>query len=171
MASNYRPLAEDKIRSDLLCRLCTLCINLPALNERKEDLPILFQNALSNQYERSFRITNYKKATDILKLYSWPGSTSELEAVAGRFTATLNDGAKITPYTVQHILVQAIGEEQIYQELVRLHPCLLEKKPETSALREAVEDIKHYLGYNNAAIAERLGVSRSSLWRILKEEE
>lgn len=165
-----RPLAEEKIRSDLLRRLCTLRIDLPFLNERKEDLPILFHTVLSNLYEREFHISHYKKAADVLKLYSWPGNMSELEAVAGRFATALNDGAKITPYTVQSILVQAIGENQLYQELTVRHPCLSEKKPELEALRAAVEDIKYYLGYNNSAIAERLGISRSSLWRVLREK-
>lgn len=166
-----KPLEETKIRGDLLRRLCTLCIDLPLLGERKEDLPILFHAALSNLYDREFQISRYKKAADILKLYSWPGNTSELEAVAGRFATALNNGAKITPYTVQGILVQAIGEEPLYHELVLRHPCLLEKKPELEALRAAIEDIKYYLGYNNAAIAERLGISRSSLWRVLREKE
>ncbi|MDE6589864.1 MAG: sigma 54-interacting transcriptional regulator, partial [Oscillospiraceae bacterium] len=166
-----RPLAEEKIRSDLLRRLCTLCIELPLLSERKDDLPVLFHTALSSRYERSFQISHYKKAEDILKLYSWPGNTSELEAVAGRFATALNSGAKITAYTVQNMLIQAIGEEQLFQELIRLHPCLTQKNPESEALRAAVGDIKRYLGYNNATIAERLGISRSSLWRVLKEKE
>ncbi len=150
-------------------RLCTLRIDLPFLSERGEDLPVLFYNALSNLYERDFHISEYKKAVDVLKLYSWPGSTSELEAVAGRFAMTLNDGAKITPYTVQSMLIQAIGEDQLYQELVRKHPCLSDGKPKLEALRAAVGDIKYYLQYNNEMIAKRLGISRSSLWRVLRE--
>lgn len=166
-----KPLAEEKIRSDLLRRLCTLYIDLPELHQRKEDLPVLFQFALSNLYEGEFRIQHYPKAVDILKLYSWPGNTSELEAVAGRFSTALNDVVKITPYAVQNALVQAIGQDRLYEDLTRLHPCLLEKKPDSKALRAAVQDIKYYLGCNNSAIAERLGVSRSSLWRILRETE
>ena len=166
-----KPLSKGKIRGDLLQRLCTLRIDLPGLKERKEDLPILFQNALSNLSDREFHISHYKNAVEILKLYSWPGNMSELEAVAGRFAVALNDGAKITPYTVQNMMIRAIGEEPLYQELIRLHPCLSEKKPEADALRAAVEDIKRCLGYNNAAIAERLGMSRSSLWRVLKGTE
>lgn len=123
------------------------------------------------KYDREFQLSRYKKAVDVLKLYSWPGNTSELEAVAGRFATALNNGARITPYTVQSILVQAIGEDLLYNELVLRHPCLIEKKPELEVLRAAVEDVKYYLGYSNAAIAERLGISRSSLWRVLQEKE
>lgn len=166
-----KPLARGKIRDDLLQRLCTLYIDLPELCQRKEDLPVLFQHALSNLYERELRIQHFPKAVDILKLYPWPGNTSELEAVAGRFSTALNDVVKITPYAVQNALIQAIGQDQLYEELTRLHPCLLEKNPDGSALRAAVQDIKYYLGSSNAAIAERLGVSRSSLWRILREAE
>lgn len=166
-----KPLEEGKLRGDLLRRLCTLRIDLPILSERKEDLLILFQSAVSNLYERSFSIERYQKAADILKLYSWPGNTSELEAVAGRFATLLNEGAKITPCTVQNMVVQAIGEKQLYQELIRKHPCLSEKKPEYELLRTAIGDLKYYLGYNNSVIAEKLGISRSSLWRVLREKE
>ena len=163
-----RPLPKDRIRGDLLERLCTLQIELPFLNERKDDLPMLFNSMLSNFYQPSFNISRYAKAAELLKLYSWPENMSELQAVAGRFAASLMNGAKVSPYTVQNIMIQAIGEEKLYQELARRHPCLSEQKPETDALRAAVNDMKRYLGYSNAAIAERLGLSRSSLWRVLK---
>lgn len=166
-----KPLPMGQIREDLLRRLCTLQIDLPALGERKEDLPILFQNALSAYYDRDLRITKYQKACDILKLYSWPGNTSELQAVAGRFALLLSEGAKITPFTVQNMLVQAIGKEVLYQELVARHPCLNEKKPALTDLKPALVDIKNYLGWNNAAIAQKLGISRSTLWRALNENE
>lgn len=158
------------MRGDLLRRLCTLRIDLPLLRERKEDLPVLFNAAVSNIYGGDFNIAHYKKAADTLKLYGWPGNTMELEAVAGRFAMALNNGAKITAHTVQNILVQAIGEDALYRELARRHPCLADKKPDLAALRAAVADIKYYLGSNNAAIAERLGISRSSLWHVLREQ-
>lgn len=164
-----KPLAEEKIRGDLLQRLCTLRIDLPQLNERKDDLPMLFQGALSNLCEREFRILPYKKAVDLLKLYSWPGNMSELEAAAGRFSVLLNEGAKVTPHTVQRMLIQAIGEDLLYEELKHMHPCLSERKPGIDTLKAAVSDIKYYLGYNNSNIAGRLGISRSSLWRVLKD--
>ena len=166
-----KPLAEEKIRSDLLCRLCTLRIDLPLLSERQEDLPALFSSLLAVLYGRDFPIANYKKAADVLKLYSWPGNTSELEAAAGRFATELNSGAKITAHTVHSMMIRAIGEDRLYQELVKRHSCLTEKKPDPEALRKAIDDLKYYLGYNNSNIAERLGISRASLWRALKEND
>ncbi len=165
-----KPLPTGQIREDLLRLLCTLQIDLPELEERKEDLPILFQNALSTYYDRGLRITKYQKACDVLKLYNWPGNTSELQAVAGRFALLLSEGAKITPFTVQGMLVQAIGKEALYQELVTRHPCLSEKNPVLTDLKPALEDVKYYLGWNNATIAQKLGISRSTLWRALNEK-
>ena len=161
---------EGQIREDLMRCLCTLHIDLPQLGERKEDLPILFQNELSKYYDGGLRIAKYQKACDVLKLYSWPGNMSELQAAAGRFALLLNEGAKITPSTVQNMLVQAIGEEALYQELVARHPCLNEKKSAFADLNPALEDVKHFLGWSNAVIAQKLGVSRSTLWRALNEK-
>lgn len=166
-----KPLPAGMIREDLLRQLCTLQIDLPALGERREDLPVLFQNALSVHYDRELHLERYKKACELLRLYSWPGNTSELQAVAGRFALLLSEGAKITPFTMQSMLVQAIGEEPLYGELIARHPCLAEKKPELDALRPALEEVKYYLGWSNAVIAQRLGISRSTLWRALNEKE
>lgn len=165
-----KPVPQGQIREDLLQRLCTLRIDLPALGERQEDLPALFQNAFANVYERDFNIARYKKACDLLRLYNWPGSTSELEAVAGRFALQLSNGAKVTPSTVQTMLVKAIGEDRLYLALAQRNPCLSERKPSLDQMKKAIGDIKYYLGWNNTVIAQRLGVSRSSLWRTLNEK-
>lgn len=166
-----KPLPAGEIRGDLLRRLCTLQIDLPTLAERREDLPVLFQHAMSAHFDHELHIQRYPKACELLRLYSWPGSTSELQAVAARFSLLLSEGAKITPFTVHSMLVQAIGEEELYQALTVRHPCLTEKKPELAALQPALEEVKYYLGWSNAVIAQRLGISRSTLWRALSEKE
>lgn len=58
------------IRPDLLERLSTLAIDLPSLHGRKEDLPVLFQEALSSFQTRDFSIEKYRKALEVLQLYS-----------------------------------------------------------------------------------------------------
>ena len=160
-----------KIRPDLLERLSTLSINLPSLHERREDIPVLFQQALAGLETGDFRIDKYRKAVETLRLYSWPGSTSELEAAAGRFAFLLGDNAKITPHTVHHMMIRAIGEDRLLKELQQRHPCLADSDVRAADFKEAVEDLKYYLGWNNSVIAAALGISRSSLWRDLKDSQ
>ncbi|WBW49388.1 PrpR N-terminal domain-containing protein [Peptoniphilus equinus] len=163
------PLPRSQIRPDLLSRLCTLQIDLPPLKERQEDIPILFKEAISNLRNQEFRIERFPKAVEALQLYSWPGGTSELEAVAGRFSLFLDENVKITPYTIHHMVIESIGEDNLYHELELLYPCLAERDMAAPNFQKAVEQLKYYLGDTNTSIAQKLGISRSSLWRDLKK--
>ena len=67
-------------------------------------------------------------------------------------------------------LVSAIGEDNLFRDITARYPFLL--TPDTAdpaQFREAVEKTKDLLGYNNDQIADRLGISRTTLWRYLKE--
>ena len=71
---------EGRFRSDLYYRLNVLNIYLPPLRERREDIPILvrqFITELSRQHDRPFRGIS-PEALEILVEYSWPGNVREL---------------------------------------------------------------------------------------------
>jgi DNA-binding NtrC family response regulator len=79
-------LAEKKLREDLYYQLSAFIVHVPALRQRKEEIPALlnhFMGLLSKHYglpERDF-------PADVLescKAYSWPGNLRELENIAKR---------------------------------------------------------------------------------------
>jgi DNA-binding NtrC family response regulator len=87
VAATNRPLEEmikeNKFREDLFYRLNVLPVHLPALRERKNDIPLLvdyFVERFNDRFGKSI-----KKCTDetleILKNYGWPGNIRELENV------------------------------------------------------------------------------------------
>ena len=84
VAASNNPLragVEDgRFRSDLYYRLNVLSIYLPPLRERREDVPILvrqFITELSRQHDRPFRGIS-PDALEILVEYAWPGNVREL---------------------------------------------------------------------------------------------
>ena len=84
IAATNRGLREDvqlgKFRRDLYHRLNVLHIDLPALRERREDVPRLIEQFIqefSRQHDRSFRGIE-PEALQILVDYSWPGNVREL---------------------------------------------------------------------------------------------
>ena len=84
VAASNNPLragVEDgRFRSDLYYRLNVLSIYLPPLRERREDIPILvrqFITELSRQHDRPFRGIS-PDALEILVEYAWPGNVREL---------------------------------------------------------------------------------------------
>jgi formate hydrogenlyase transcriptional activator len=77
---------EGKFRSDLFFRLNVFPIDLPALRERREDIPILVRR-FADEFSRrmSKRIETISSATmDALCKYDWPGNIRELQNVIER---------------------------------------------------------------------------------------
>jgi len=73
---------EGKFRDDLFYRLDVVPIHLPALRERREDIPLLI-NAFVQEFARQNkrRITGLSAdAQDALQRYHWPGNIRELRA-------------------------------------------------------------------------------------------
>jgi len=100
IAATHRDLklmvAEGTFREDLFYRLEVIPIRLPALRERKEDIPDLVEHFLhkkSQELNRNLK-TLTPRALDILVGYSWPGNVRELENVIER-TIVLSDGDQI----------------------------------------------------------------------------
>jgi len=91
VAATHKDLREEarlgNFRSDLYYRLNVLTINIPALRERADDLPLLVQHFLHRQSRalgRLFTIT--PEAMEALPQYNWPGNVRELENMLERVT-------------------------------------------------------------------------------------
>ena len=74
---------QGKFREDLYYRLNVVAINLPALRERKEDIPLLI-NYFIKKYSIRLKISRpdiSQDTLDLLMKYHWPGNVRELENV------------------------------------------------------------------------------------------
>ena len=79
-------IAAGIFRSDLFYRLNVFPIEIPALRERREDIPLLveyFIDRYARKGGKSFKAVN-KKSLDLLQAYSWPGNIRELQNVIER---------------------------------------------------------------------------------------
>ena len=88
-ATNRQPeqaMAEGQLRSDLLYRLNVFSIHLPALGERKEDLPLLAQHLVTQLAEKHNRPARFLSASALnaLQFHAWPGNVRELRNVIER---------------------------------------------------------------------------------------
>lgn len=81
-----KEIADGKFREDLYHRLAVILIKVPALNERRDDIPILidhFSKKIAS--EQGTAIKNFsKKAVELLKGYDWTGNVRELRNVVER---------------------------------------------------------------------------------------
>ena len=96
---------EKKFRLDLYHRLSVILINVPALNQRREDIPLLvnhFIEEISEDYKQAPKQMD-SAALEMLKNYNWTGNIRELRNVVERLII-LSD-KKITRKDVETYIV------------------------------------------------------------------
>lgn len=154
-------ISEGRFREDLYYRLNVMEIFIPPLRDRKEDIDPLSEYFLRKHLLSSKRkLTGFAgEALQILKSYSFPGNVRELENIIER-AVILEKGDLIRPESLPQTL-KMFQIETIDPERVRT----LEELN-----RDYAEKVLDYAGGNKSKAAELLGISRTSLWRIMKEE-
>jgi two-component system response regulator PilR (NtrC family) len=91
-----REMEDGRFREDLYYRLHVISIELPALRDRREDIPLLVQHFLEKYAEENGRppLELASEALELLMEYDWPGNVRELENVIER-AVVLSSGTRI----------------------------------------------------------------------------
>ena len=149
-----RAIQEGRFREDLYYRLNTVEIKVPALRERKEDIPLLFRKFaldFSDRY-RMPAVRLNEEATEILKNYYWNGNVRQLKNVAEQISI-IETNHDITAETLRRYL--PANEMQTGLQLVRseagansymnerelLYKVLFDMKREMSEMRQQLNGL------------------------------
>ncbi|MEW5818340.1 MAG: sigma 54-interacting transcriptional regulator, partial [Spirochaetota bacterium] len=153
-------VSNGRFREDLYYRLNVMDIYIPPLRERKEDIIPLSRYFLDKHSKKANKKINgfTKDAMDILMSYGFPGNVRELENIIER-AVILEKTSRITPES----LPQSIKLFQIET----IDPNKVKTIDELN--KEYAERVLEYVDDNKSKAAEMLGISRTSLWRILKK--
>jgi DNA-binding NtrC family response regulator/tetratricopeptide (TPR) repeat protein len=81
---------DGKFREDLYYRLCQIRIDLPALRERREDIPLLIDAFVRQEAGKPLKISS--RLLKAMLEYDWPGNIRELENVVKVAVALAEDG-------------------------------------------------------------------------------
>jgi len=146
-----------RFREDLLFRLNTVEIHLPALRDRREDIPLLanyFLRQHAARYQKS--VTTFEDAAlRALLASTWPGNIRELDHVVERAVLMAQD---------QTVLVSDLSLRPAREGASRLEEMSLEDV-ERFLIQKALE---RFTG-NVSEAAKFLGLSRSGLYRRLQK--
>jgi len=88
-------VSEGRFREDLFFRLNVVCITLPPLRQRRDELPVLTEYFL-RRYSEHYNKPPLALATDTMRLfaeYDWPGNVRELENLVKRMVILGSDTA------------------------------------------------------------------------------
>jgi DNA-binding NtrC family response regulator len=155
-------IAAGKFREDLYYRLNVMDIFIPPLRDRRDDVEPLASYFLKKHLPKSNKkITAFtKEAMDVLRHYSFPGNVRELENIVERAIILEKSGV---------ITAASLPQSMKAFQIETLQPGKVKTIEELN--KEYAETVIELYGGNKSKAAEVLGISRTSLWRILKEEE
>jgi len=165
-------IKEDEFREDLWFRVNTFEIRLPALRERRPDLPELARHLLARSAHRPLdQVANMltPEAIDALLEYQWPGNVRELANVMER-AYILAGGGPITPEHLPYHLLHAepatisFPTPETAPKVLPLQPRTLKEVEKEHILR--VLD-KHQ--GNKVAAATELGIVLKTLYNKLNQ--
>ncbi len=156
----YDMVSENTFRQDLLYRINTVEIHLPALRERMEDIKVLSEHFV-DMYCRKYRKVSKSISASTLKKfekYKWPGNIRELQHAIER-AVIMSD--KNTLMSEDFFFLSQSGDVSDEQ----LHETLDLDEVEKSTIRKAIN--KH--NGNISKAAKELGLTRASLYRRLEK--
>jgi transcriptional regulator with GAF, ATPase, and Fis domain len=169
-----RAVDEGRFREDLFHRLNVIRIHVPALRQRREEIPALINYYLS-QYQQDAAKTDIKlaeEAVDLLVVYDWPGNVRQLCNEVRRIVAYADSGAIITPESLSTEIVRASREIDAVPGSIRMVDHSSPTPPAETTIAEAIEDLERRMiqealrrsGGNIARAAKELGLSRKGLY-------
>ncbi|MDO4692844.1 MAG: sigma-54 dependent transcriptional regulator [Porphyromonadaceae bacterium] len=151
-------VAQKSFREDLFYRINLICIHLPALRQRAEDIPLLAQcfadrvtaaNALP-------RVSFSSEAQAALMQYAWPGNIRELKNFIERIIL-VGGGGQITAEAISTQLQESRAE-------FTPPPASLDEL-QAQIIKQAIERS----GGNLSRAARTLGISRAALYRRMEK--
>jgi Nif-specific regulatory protein len=167
-----KAVKDGNFRLDLFYRLNIFNIRVPALRERKVDLPELathFVKKYSKIYERDMNFEE-ESVISALQSYDWPGNVRELENVIQR-AILMNETNTISKEDLIFDMISLDDEPTSFAELIG--------KFSESPLKGIVDQVEkeviiHKLGSNRGNVAdtaETLNISKAALYEKMKRHE
>jgi DNA-binding NtrC family response regulator len=151
-------VAEKKFREDLYYRLSMVEVALPRLAERREDLPLLerhFVEQFAKQYNKSI-LGLSRRAQSQLAEHHWPGNVRELENVIGN-ACMMTQGEVVDIRDLPDKMVSRGASAVVDDDLISFE--VLQ--------RRYAQKVLNRVDGNKLRAAEILGVSRTTLYKIL----
>lgn len=177
IAATHRELdkavLEGKFREDLFYRLNVIPIKMPALKERREDIPLLISHFLERfvSADGSNEISFAPLTMDLLMGYDWPGNVRELENVIERLVI-LRGGNEILPEDLPAKIFRSNPlATQTYKTLFELPEIGVDLKQILSDIEDSlIMQAMNRTGGNKNQASKLLTLNRTTLIEKMKKK-
>ncbi|MCK5806242.1 MAG: sigma 54-interacting transcriptional regulator [Lentisphaeria bacterium] len=165
-----RLVQEGGFREDLFYRIRVFPVQLPALRERKSDIPLLINSFIGRfNKQTGKRISGLtSEALHCLMDYCWPGNVRELEnAIEHAFVTCQQERIDFFDLPPELRMVELRSAYCREERFVGNAP---ERGQHTSSAntREEFLSVLRQCGWNQSEVARRLGIDRTTVWRKIK---
>jgi DNA-binding NtrC family response regulator len=171
-----RLVEEGKFREDLYYRLNVINLNLPALRERKDDIPLLVEFFFGRYCQENEKflspegrstLTFEPEAMQILMEHNWPGNVRELENVVER-AVVLTTTNSVPAHVLPDHLQQASGMQITRDSTGMLAPNASLFEMVADFERRKIIEALERLNYSQTDAAELLHIPLSTLNQKIK---
>ena len=166
-------VSEGVFRDDLYYRINIFPIEIPALRERRDDIPALafhFLNQFSKEMDRQVKEFS-AGAMNLLMNHDWPGNVRELENVVHRAVILTSDDIIRQAHLVNILEMQPLGDMDIprtSEELKSIKKITRQKSVENVEKLFVLGALKRN-GWSVTAAAEETGMLRPNLQALMKK--
>ncbi len=157
---------DGKFRSDLYFRLSVLHIEVPPLNQRRDDIPILVNYFLAG-LNSTLTFDDFSEELQTFFIsYNWPGNIRQLENIIERLHLRVKN-VKDEKAFIQ----DALRETDDNQKLMEIGDQSLVLKNGTmeEIEKQVINQMLEKHNNNKTIVAEKLGLSRTTLWKKLND--
>jgi propionate catabolism operon transcriptional regulator len=141
-------VAQGQFRADLFYRLDVLELRIPPLRDRKADIPLMFEHFLKE--------TKTDRSVDGVEMqlmaYDWPGNVRELRNAAQRYA-----------------LLGSLNLDQVRPQAKAVEEGVISIREIQQRVEMEVIEMLVRAGHNKTEIAKILGISRTALWKKMKD--
>jgi two-component system response regulator AtoC len=156
-----REATDGRFRWDLFYRVSTVVVEVPALRQRREDIPQLVQHFLAPA-RRGTRLAFARDALERLVAYDWPGNIRELRNLVERLQI-LHEGSEVRASDLPPELRRAPEPAEVHDDP---EPALV---PLAQVERRHVERVLAATGWNKARAARVLEVDVKTLNKKIRD--
>jgi len=151
-----REMELGNFREDLYYRLNVVPVRIPALRERKNDVPLLASHFLKQAAQNGKKPAALsKEALSLMMDYPWPGNVRELQ--------------NAVHFALVKSRYETIQPEHLPLELRKMTCAPVRPGPECRLTKEMVVQALSQAGGNRSRAAKLLGVGRATLYRFLEK--
>lgn len=166
----YKMMVDGHFRQDLFYRIGMLSLRVPPLRNRKEDIPALvdhFIREANKKYEMAVKRLP-REGMEMIQTYAWPGNVRELEIFVEKLVILSKDnvvGEQLIEETLRdHMDAQTLPNQAQASNSISVNISSLKDMQ-----MQIMEKLLERYGGNKKLLAEKLGISRVTVWNKMTE--